>query len=37
VTEQMRKVTPELEQTFKLAPPRPPATSNPPPMPPPSP
>jgi general secretion pathway protein D len=37
LTEQMRKVTPELEQTFKLAPPRPPATSNPPPMPPPSP
>jgi general secretion pathway protein D len=35
VTEQMRKVTPELEQSFKLAPPRPPATATPPPMPPP--
>jgi general secretion pathway protein D len=35
LTEQMRKVTPELEQTFKLAPPRPPATTTPPPMPPP--
>jgi general secretion pathway protein D len=36
VTEQMRKVTPELERSFKLAPPRPPATATPPPMPPPS-
>jgi general secretion pathway protein D len=36
LTEQMRKVTPELEQSFKLAPPRPPATATPPPMPPPS-
>jgi general secretion pathway protein D len=32
-TEQMRKVTPELEQSFKLAPPRLPATATPPPMP----
>ena len=30
VTEQMRKVTPELEQSFKLAPPRPPSTVAPP-------
>jgi general secretion pathway protein D len=30
VTEQMRKVTPELEQSFRLAPPRPPATTAPP-------
>ncbi|HEV2056599.1 MAG TPA: type II secretion system secretin GspD [Methylomirabilota bacterium] len=36
VTEQMRKVTPELGQSFKLAPPRPPATATPPPIPPPS-
>jgi general secretion pathway protein D len=36
VTEQMRKVTPELGQSFKLTPPRPPATATPPPMPPPS-
>jgi len=36
VTDQMRKVTPELEQSFKLAPPRAPATATPPPMPPPS-
>jgi general secretion pathway protein D len=35
VTEQMRKVTPELGQSFKLAPPRPPETATPPPMPPP--
>jgi general secretion pathway protein D len=35
VTEQMRKVTPELEQSFKLAPPRPPMTTTPPPPPPP--
>jgi general secretion pathway protein D len=35
LTEQMRKVTPELEQSFKLAPPRPPVTATPPPMPPP--
>jgi general secretion pathway protein D len=34
LTDQMRKVTPELEQSFKLAPPRLPATSTPPPMPP---
>jgi general secretion pathway protein D len=33
VTEQMRKVTPELEQSLKLAPPRPPSTATPPPMP----
>lgn len=30
VTDQMRKVTPELEQSFKLAPPRPPSTTAPP-------
>ena len=36
VTEQMRKVTPELEKSFKLAPPRPPATATPPSIPPPS-
>jgi general secretion pathway protein D len=30
ITEQMRKVTPELEQSFKLAPPRPPSTPTPP-------
>ena len=36
LTEQMRKVTPELEQSFKLAPPRPPATGTPPPTPPPA-
>ncbi len=35
VTEQMRKVTPELEQSFKLAPPRAPAPATPPSMPPP--
>jgi general secretion pathway protein D len=32
VTDQMRKVTPELERSFKLAPSRPPATATPPPM-----
>ena len=33
VTEQMRKVTPELEKSFKLAPPRLAPTTNPPPPP----
>ncbi|MBI1725857.1 MAG: type II secretion system secretin GspD [Candidatus Rokubacteria bacterium] len=36
LTEQMRNVTPGLEQSFKLAPPRPPATGTPPPTPPPA-
>src|SRR5882724_9885818 len=32
VTEQMRKVTPELEQSFRLAPRQPPPTPTPPPL-----
>jgi general secretion pathway protein D len=36
VTEQMRKVTPELEQSFRLAPRQPPPTPVPPPLPPPT-
>jgi general secretion pathway protein D len=36
VTEQIRKVTPELEHSFKLGPGRPQATPSPPPTPPPS-
>ena len=36
VTEQMRKVTPELEQSFRLAPRQPPPTPTPRPLPPPS-